>query len=286
VSTATTSGMVELRRGVFRQRAPLVAVSLLALLIAAPVLFMILNSFQTTEQMLMNKSALPQVFSLANYDFLLKRTAYLSFLANSLFIAAISTIGTLVASAFAGYALSRYTTRSMTIYSSLLLMVQMFPIIMALIPLFVIFRWLGLINNALSVIIIYTVVHLPFATWMFRSFFDAIPMELEEAAMIDGCSRFQAFLRVVLPLSGPGAAAVAIFSTLFSYNEFFVASIFLRDESKMTVPVGVQMFMQQYATDWGSLMAAATVTMVPTFIVFLFVQKYMISGGIAGSVKG
>lgn len=103
---------------------------------------------------------------------------------------------------------------------------------------------------------------------------------------MDGCSRLQAFRKIVLPLSGPGLTAVAIFSFLFSYNEFFVASVFLRDDTVMTVPVGVQMFMQQYATDWGSLMAAATLTMVPAFVFFMFVQKYMAHAGVAGGVKG
>ncbi len=162
----------------------------------------------------------------------------------------------------------------------------MFPIILALIPLFILFRTLGLINSPLSVIILYTVVHLPFATWMARSFFDTIPRELEEAALVDGCSRFGAFLRIVLPLSGPGLAAIAIFSFLFSYNEFFVANVFLRDENAMTLPVGITMFMQQYSTDWGSLMAAATLTVVPTFILFLGIQKYITYGAVSGGVKG
>jgi ABC-type glycerol-3-phosphate transport system permease component len=222
----------------------------------------------------------------ANYAFLLARTSYLRFFSNSVLISAISTILTVIAAAFAGYALSRYRNRPVKAYSRILLMVQMFPIIMALIPLFVIFRTLGLIDHPLSVIIIYTTVHLPFATWMFRAFFDSIPRELEEAALVDGCSRISAFFRIVLPLSGPGIAAVAIFSTLFSYNEFFIASIFLRSEAQMPVPVGVQMFMQQYATDWGSLMAAATLTMIPTFLFFMFAQKYMVHGGLAGGVKG
>lgn len=120
---------------------------------------------------------------------------------------------------------------------------------------------------------------------MFRAFFDTIPRELEEAAQVDGCTKMQAFARVVLPLSGPRIAAVKIFSFLFSYNEFFVASIFLRRESVMIIPVGNQMFMQQYATDWGSLMAAATLAMIPTPILFLFVQWYMVYGAISGSVK-
>jgi ABC-type glycerol-3-phosphate transport system permease component len=262
------------------------AVLAIALVINGPIIFMIINSFQTTEQMLISKSILPETYTVANYEFLLARTSYLRFFSNSVLISAISTILTVIAAAFAGYALSRYRNKPVTAYSRILLMVQMFPIIMALIPLFVIFRTLGLIDHPLSVIIIYTTVHLPFATWMFRAFFDSIPRELEEAALVDGCSRISAFFRIVLPLSGPGIAAVAIFSTLFSYNEFFIASIFLRSEAQMPVPVGVQMFMQQYATDWGSLMAAATLTMIPTFLFFMFAQKYMVHGGLAGGVKG
>jgi ABC-type glycerol-3-phosphate transport system permease component len=262
------------------------AVLAIALVINGPIIFMIINSFQTTEQMLISKSILPEKYTVANYEFLLARTSYLRFFSNSVLISAISTILTVIAAAFAGYALSRYRNKPVKAYSRILLMVQMFPIIMALIPLFVIFRTLGLIDHPLSVIIIYTTVHLPFATWMFRAFFDSIPRELEEAALVDGCSRISAFFRIVLPLSGPGIAAVAIFSTLFSYNEFFIASIFLRSEAQMPVPVGVQMFMQQYATDWGSLMAAATLTMIPTFLFFMFAQKYMVHGGLAGGVKG
>ena len=276
-----------MRRSTFRSRWLLfMAVAILAAIINTPILLMMLNSLQTTEQMLVSGSILPTSYTLANYEFLIARTSYLRFFGNSVLIAAVSTLMTVIGAALAGYALSRYRTKPVTAYSRVLLMVQMFPIIMTLIPLFVLFRKLGLIDNPLSVIIIYTTVHLPFATWMFRAFFDTIPRELEEAALVDGCSRLQAFYRIVLPLSGPGIAAVAIFSTLFSYNEFFIASIFLRSETQMPIPVGVQMFMQQYATDWGSLMAAATLTMIPTFIFFMFAQKYMVHGGLAGGVKG
>jgi ABC-type glycerol-3-phosphate transport system permease component len=257
-----------------------------ALAINCPIIFMVLNSFQTTEQMLASTNIMPEHYTLANYAFLLARTPYVTFFFNSGLIAIASTILTLIAAGLAGYALSRWHGTMLATYSRALLMVQMFPIIMALIPLFIIFKALGLINSPLSVILVYAAVHLPFATWMFRAFFDTIPKELEEAALVDGCSRLRAFYGIVLPLSGPGLAAVAIFSFLFSYNEFFVASVFLRDDTVMTIPVGVQMFMQQYATDWGSLMAAATLTMVPTFIFFMFVQKYMVYGGIAGGVKG
>lgn len=269
-----------------RKWLPALAALALVLAINFPILFMAMNSLQTTDEMLASRSFFPAHISLANYLFLLRRTPYVTFFLNSGFIALAATLVTMAAAALAGYALSRWRGWLTGGYARLLLMVQMFPIIMALIPLFIIFRTLGMINNAGSVIVIYGAIHLPFATWMFRSFFDSIPRELDEAALVDGCSRLQAFLRVVLPLSGPGLAAVAIFSFLLSYNEFFIASVFLRDEAVMSIPVGVQMFMQQYATDWGSLMAAATMTMVPTFVFFLFVQKYLVYGGVEGGVKG
>lgn len=251
-----------------------------------PIIVMVLNSFQTTAQLLTRHSLLPHEFTLYNYDYLSTRTPFGQFLWNSLVVCGGSAVLSIFCAALAGYALSRYRGRLLRIYSYALFVVQMFPIILALIPLFVMFRTLGLINNPVSVIIIYTVTNLPFGTWMSRSFFDTIPRELEEAGAVDGCTPFQAFRKIVLPLSVPGMAAVAIFSFLFSYSEFFVASVFLRDASAMTIPVGIQMFTQQYSTDWGSLMAAATVAVVPTFLLFLLVQRYIAYGAVSAGVKG
>jgi ABC-type glycerol-3-phosphate transport system permease component len=251
-----------------------------------PIIVVVLNSFQTTEQIFATRGVFPQSFTLHNYEYLWNRTSFGTFLWNSVLVSGGSTVAGMIAAAMAGYALSRFRGRTLDIYSRSLFVIQMFPIILALIPLFIFFRILGLINNPTSVAIVYTVVHLPFATWMAKAFFDTIPRELEEAGLVDGCTKFQTFYKIVLPLSGPGMAAVAIFSFLFSYNEFFVGSIFLRDEKSMTIPVGIQLFMQQYATDWGSLMAAATLAVIPTFILFLMVQKYITYGAISGGVKG
>jgi multiple sugar transport system permease protein/raffinose/stachyose/melibiose transport system permease protein/N,N'-diacetylchitobiose transport system permease protein len=244
-----------------------------------------LNSFQTTEQMLISHSLIPSTFSLENYAGL-SRTPFLRYLVNSMGTAVGATLFSVAAAVLAGYALSRFRNGLLSIYSTALFAVQMFPIILALIPLFMLFKLLGLINSPLSVIIVYSVVNLPFATWMSRSYFDSIPRELEEAALIDGCGHLGAFVRIVLPLSGPGIVAVSIFAFLFSYNEFFVANVFLRTAESMTLPVGIQMFLQQYSTDWGSLMAAATITLLPTLVLFLFVQKFITHGIVAGGVKG
>ena len=251
-----------------------------------PVILMILNSLQTTEQLMTARALLPTHPTFANFDYLSGRTAFWTYLRNSMIVSGGCAALSVILATLAGYALSRFRGRFLGLYARLLFVVQMFPIILALIPLFVLFRNLDLINNPLSVIILYTVFQLPFATWMARSFFDTIPRDLEEAAMVDGCSRFRILGRIVLPLSGPGIAAISIFSFLFSYNEFFVANIFLRDESAMTLPVGITMFMQQYSTDWGSLMAAAAVTLVPTFLLFLGVQKYIAYGAVGSGLKG
>lgn len=284
---ATVSAVSATRRRAFPFGKWALSVVLLAIVVVVdlPIIMMILNSLRRTDEIL-SGGLLPRAPSLANYQYLIERTPFWTYFGNSVLVAGGATAMTIVVAALAGYALSRYRGRAITGYSRLLLLVQMFPLILTLIPLFILFRELNLVNTRTSVLLLYAVVHLPFATWMFKAFFDAIPRELEEAAQVDGASRIGAFWRIVLRLSGPGIAAVTIFSLLFSYNEYLIASIFLRDEDKMTIPVGVQMFMQQFQTDWGSLMAAATLAMLPTAIFLLFVQKSMVYGSVAGSVKG
>jgi ABC-type glycerol-3-phosphate transport system permease component len=251
-----------------------------------PIITVILNSFRTTETIVSSHSILPTEPTLANYLFINSRTHFWIFLLNSIIVAFASSALAIVLSALAGFAMSRYRARILGGYNQALLIVQMFPLILAIIPLFIFFRNLNLVNNFIPVIMVYTVTQLPFATWMLRSYFDNIPRELDEAATMDGCSPLRAFLQIILPLTVPGIMAVAIFSFLFSYNEFFISSVFLRDENRMTMPVGIQSFMQQYSTDWGSLMASATLGMVPTLILFFFIQKYMVAGATAGAVKG
>lgn len=260
---------------------------ILVLILDYPIFTIFFNAFRSTAEILATTSIIPQHWTLENFAYLNDRTNFWGFFISSMVVAVLGTIISILCAATAGYTLSRYHYRRVVNgYSKALMMVQMFPIILALIPLFIIFRNAGLVNTYWSVILVYVVLNLPFATWMFEGFFDAIPRELEEAAYVDGSSRFGSLTRIVLPLSGPGTAAVTIFTFLLCYNEYLIANIFLRDPDTMTIPVGIQMFMQQYSTDWGSLMAAACLASVPTIIFFLFVQKYMIQGVVAGAVKG
>jgi ABC-type glycerol-3-phosphate transport system permease component len=262
------------------------AMCLLVIIVDMPIITMILNSFRSTGEILSSTSMFPQAPTLANYAYVAQRTSFFQYLLNSLIMAGGGMALSIMAATLAGYVLSRFRTPAVNVYARALFLVQMFPILLALIPLFIFFRTLGLINTYYSVIIMYTVAQLPFATSMFRAFFDGIPNDLEEAAKIDGANRLQAFGLVVLPLAGPAIAAVAIFAFLFSYNEYLIAAVFLRKEALFTVPIGIQQFMQQYSTDWGSLMAAAVMAMLPTFVLFLFIQKYMMYGAIGSGVKG
>ena len=192
----------------------------IALLINLPVILMVLNSFQTTEQLTSARNLIPREPTLANYVYLNTRTSFWTYLSNSMIISLGSTVASAALAALAGYALSRYRGPVTSTYSRSLFVVQMFPIILALIPLFVLFRTLGLINSPLSVIILYTVVHLPFATWMARSFFDSIPQELEEAALIDGCSRWKAFLHITMPHLKNISIVLCLLMTIWTVNDF------------------------------------------------------------------
>jgi ABC-type glycerol-3-phosphate transport system permease component len=285
--STTKTAAVTLRNATIRKWLLTLLMLVLVLILDYPIFAIFLNAFRSTSEILSTTRIIPQHPTLDNFAYLSARTNYWGFFVNSLIVAGLGTIISIICSGAAGYALSRYyKLHFVSNYSRGLMLVQMFPLILALIPLFIIFHSLGLIDTYYPVILVYTVLNLPFATWMFEGFFDAIPRELEEAAFVDGCSRFRSLTRIVLPLSGPGTAAVTIFTFLLCYNEFLIASIFLTDPNTMTIPVGIQMFMAQYSTDWGSLMAAASLAALPAIIFFLFVQKYMVQGVVAGAVKG
>jgi ABC-type glycerol-3-phosphate transport system permease component len=190
-----------------------------------PIITVALNSFRTTESIISSQGIWPTNPTLANYVYINTRTSFWTFLLNSAIVAFSSSALAIILAALAGFAMSRFRARILGPYNQALLIVQMFPLILAIIPLFIFFRSLNMVNNFIPVILVYT-------------------------------------------------------------DEFFISSVFLRDQNRMTIPVGIQSFMQQYSTDWGSLMASATLGMIPTLILFLFIQKYMVSGATAGAVKG
>jgi N,N'-diacetylchitobiose transport system permease protein len=207
-----------------------------------------------------------------------------------LFNSAVVALGTvLVGSVFAllaATAVARFRFRFRTTFLILLLIVQMVPAEALLIPLFLMVKRLGLYDQLLGLIVVNVGFTLPFAIWMLRTFVAAVPKELEEAAAIDGATRFATFWRVLFPLVAPGLVATSIFSFITAWNEFVFALTLIGDQGKYTMPVALQFFTGQRSTDWGGIMAASTLMTIPVIAFFLLVQRRMVSGLVAGAVKG
>ena len=161
----------------------------------------------------------------------------------------------------------------------------MFPAVVFLMPLFILMRWLHLVNTEFSLILTYLTFGLPLSIWLLKGFYDNIPAQLEQAARIDGATRFQAFIQIVMPLSSPGIIATAIYSFILAWNEYLYALTFLNDKSKLTLPVGLQRFFTEYTTNWPGLMAASFITSVPVVVLFLILQKYFVRALTEGAVK-
>jgi multiple sugar transport system permease protein len=225
-------------------------------------------------------------FTLENFVSAFDKTLAPTWLGNSLMVTLCTVVVSVAVAAPAGYVLSRGKSKAVSGYSMLLFVMQSLPIITSIVPLFILFANLGLADNLLGITIVYVASTMAVATWMMAAYFDSIPVSLEEAAWIDGCSVFGSFLKVVLRNSLPGVLSTAIFAFLLAWNDYLVAIVFLRSSEVFTLPVGVQSFFQQNATDWGSVMALAVIMMLPPILVFAGLNKYFSVGGIGGSLAG
>jgi multiple sugar transport system permease protein len=210
------------------------------------------------------------------------------YLLTSAIVAVASTCCALVIGSLAAYALARFQfpyrlDRKLSVW---ILSTRMFPAIVTAVPLFLMMRDLRLLNTMAALIIVYTGFNLPFVVWMMRGFFAEVPKDLEEAALVDGDSRFGALFRVVLPLVAPGLAATAVFCLIVSWNEFLFALVLTQTDAAMTLPVGIAGRVTQYEIRWGVMSAAATVAIVPILAFALAVQKYLVRGLSLGAVKG
>ncbi|MFC1726183.1 carbohydrate ABC transporter permease, partial [candidate division KSB1 bacterium] len=174
----------------------------------------------------------------------------------------------LLVSVFSGYSLSRFNFKGKGTVFGVFLLTQMFPVVLLIAPLFVIFSKLQLIDSLYSLVLVYTVFNIPFSSFLMRGFFDNVPKEIEEYAMIDGCSRVASIFRVVLPVMLPGLIATFIFSFISAWNELIFGVVFLNSESVKTLPVGLNFFIQKYDVSWGMMSAGAVVSLIPVFILF------------------
>jgi len=259
-----------------------------------PIYWMVATSFKPPPDVLTRPPKWTFEPTLVNYIYAFEEANFAMFIKNSLIVSLISTILVLVAGCLASYSFARYNPGAGHLMF-FILTTRMMPAIAVIIPFFVIFKTVGgtAIGRALSLgldkpgalVVCYTVINLPLAIWLLHSFFQDIPVELEDSARLDGYSRLQVLWRVVLPLAAPGIAVTAIFCLLFSWNEFLFAFLLTRDVAR-TITVGVAGFWTQRGILWGPLSAAATVCVVPMMIFALLLQRYIVRGLTFGAVRG
>lgn len=259
---------------------------ILVLIINLPIISMIGTAFKSKAEFLSSSGILPKDPSLDNFINVLSQTKFGLNLLNSIVYSCVVTALAILFAILGGYAISRFKGIEFSIFGLSLFFFQMFPFILFLIPLYLLFSKIGLNNSPIGVIIGYLSSTLPFSIWMLKGFFDNIPIEMEHSAMIDGCSYWQLLWKVVVPVSLPGIATVGIFTFIRSWNEYLLISVLIQKQEWLTLTVGLQKFVQENAIDWGGLSAASTLSIIPSLLFLLMFQKYLISGLTSGSVKG
>lgn len=258
-----------------------------ALFALYPIVQIITIALRPADQLLSTSlNPIPKGATLANFGTLLTQTPFLRWVANSALIALAVTITGVVLASTAGYALSRFRFLGRSSVLNGLLVTQMFPATMLLLPLYLILIKLSLINSYLGVVIIYAATALPFCIWQLKGYYDTIPLSLEEAASIDGASRWQSFYMIVLPLAQPAMVITALFSFMTAWNEYVVAALILQDVEIFTLPLGLKMFQANMSTQWGLYAAGALLVSIPVVLLFLLLSRYLVSGLSSGAVKG
>ncbi len=197
-----------------------------------------------------------------------------------------TTFLAIVVGSLAGYGMSRWRFLGRSLYGNTLLIVQMFPGVMLAIPLYLLLTRYRLIDTLWALLVTYLTFALAFSVWMLKGYFDGIPREIEEAALIDGASRMQILWKIIFPLAAPGVTTVAVFAFLLAWNEFFFAYVFLASNTKYTLSLGMYSFIQQFTTQWGNIMAAGTLTTLPVLAFFFLLQRALTRGLVAGATKG
>jgi arabinogalactan oligomer/maltooligosaccharide transport system permease protein len=248
-----------------------------------PLVVIVSTSFKPASDIL-DLKIIPAHPTLSNYQYVLAG-GFLNWLLNSLKISLLTMAVGLALAAPAAYAVSRWQFMGRQGLLLLFLVTQMFPGVLLVVPLYILFAQLNLLDNIFGLVVAYATTALPFSVWMLKNFFDAIPRELDEAALVDGLGPFQAFWRIILPLTLPGLAVVAFFNFMAAWNEFLLAYTFLQSETSFTLAVGIQRYVNQFGADWQYLTASAVLITLPVLILFMWLQRYLVTGLTGGSVK-
>ena len=257
-----------------------VAILIISAIVLVPIVAVLLLSLEPSL------GSTARGVTLENFGKIFTETSVGTWLANSLVVTLVTVLISVTVAAPAGYVLSRGRSKLVSGYSLILFIVQSLPVVTAVIPLFILFAQIGLVDNLVGVTIIYVGSTMSVAIWMMAAYFDSIPITLEEAAWMDGCSVFGSFTRIVLRNSLPGVLSTAIFAFLLAWNDYLVAVVFLRSDTNYTLQIGLQTFFQQNQTNWGLVMAVAVVMMLPPVLLFAALNKYFSVGGIGGSLAG
>lgn len=223
---------------------------------------------------------------ISNYIKLLTETPFLQWTFNSILVSIAVTILGLALASSSAYVLSRFDFKSKSRLLLMILTTQMFPPTMLLLPFYILLSKLKLIDSFWGLLIIYASTALPFCIWQMKSYYDSIPKELDEAAILDGCSPWQVFSKIIFPLSKPGLVVTALFSFTSAWCEYAVAAIILQDTDLYTLPLGLKSFQAKLATEWGLYSASAILVSLPVIFIFFFISRYLVSGLTSGSVKG
>lgn len=262
------------------------AAIVIAVYSAFPIYWMVVSSLRDPTSLFSRVSLLPGPLTLDSYRNLLELTDYPAHFVNSVIVAVITVLVTMVFSIMIAYAVTRQRIRGKKVIVGAMLYAYMFPPLLIAIPMFTVFARLGLSDTLTGLIASHLTLTLPLGVWFLWGFFKGMPFELEEAAMVDGCTRLGAFLRVVLPLSLPGLITVAIFSFLLSWTDYTFALIMIGSDANKTLPVGLASMVGSFDLRWGEIMAGSTLIALPLFAAFALLTQYFIQGLGAGAVKG
>jgi len=260
---------------------------LVGLVMIFPVFWMVSSSFKTGINL---QRSIPQwIPSPATFDSYRRAFAqprFLGSLANSLIVVTATALGSLIIGFVAALALGRMQFRGRKALVILVITIQMVPIEGLIIPMYLMLNRYGLTDSAIGLTLAYLCFVLPFTVWMLRGFIAAVPVDLEEAALVDGCTRGQAFRKIILPLAAPGLVATTVFAVIQAWNEYLFAYVLLKQNSKQTITVWLDTFITTKGVDWGALMAASTIVALPIVVLFAIIQRKVAAGITAGAVKG
>ncbi|MGA8117000.1 MAG: carbohydrate ABC transporter permease [Actinocatenispora sp.] len=266
-----------------------VALGLVAILVvvsAFPIYWMLVSSLGKGSQFSWPPHLLPQQLGVESYLRAVRDWPLLHWTLNTLFVTVGATVLSLLVSIPAGLSVSRFRTRINRAFGGFVLVTQMIPATLLVVPMFIIFARTGLLDTLWGLLLADTAFSVPLAVWMIKGFIDSIPVDLEEAAMVDGCSRPRAFVHITVPLAVPGIVAVAVFCFLVTWGEFFFARTLVSSDDNWVLSVGLNSFQGQYVTHWSSMLAAAVLFAVPPLVFFALMQRRLVGGLTGGAVKG